>query len=70
MGTCEASVAFLETEYIVVCTFFDKPLDLLADIFKSCKDFNFFYVICLADNVSHVGGNDCLDKRGVLRHEA
>ena len=70
MGTCKAAVAFFQAEYIVVGAALLEKLDLLADEFKSCQNFNEFHLITVSDGTRHVGGNNGRNQCRILGHLA
>ena len=69
MGSCEASVGLLETEYIVVAlAVFLEELDLLADVLKAGENLDVLKAVVLSNCLSHVGCYDCCYECRVSRH--
>ena len=69
VGSCQASVRLLETEYIVVAlAVLLEELDLLADVLKACENLDVLKAIVLSNSLSHVGCNDCCNERRVSGH--
>ena len=58
VGSCQAAVAFLQAEYVVVGAGLLEQLDLFPDKFKACENFNQFYVVIRRNGVCHISGND------------
>ena len=68
MSTCKTSIAFFQTEYIIVGVALFKELNLLTDILETGQHFHETYPVSLCNGTCHIGGNNSRNQCRISRH--